>query len=254
MRPENRNRISAVKASLPTGAELLMALLLLFLIYHMARQAAMLSSTAASSSVSPPSPVIVLDSGHGGRDPGKIGIDGSLEKDINLQIALRLKQYLEASGVTVVMTRDGDYGLYGEQDVNKKATDMKNRCKLINQASPALTVSIHQNSYHQEAVKGGQVFYYKKSQQGKELADILQKRFDFVCGEDNRRASKANDNYYLLLHVRSPIVIVECGFLSNALEASLLNSKEYQDRLAWTIHMGIMEYLNTQKARGTPLP
>lgn len=184
--------------------------------------------------------------GHGGRDPGKIGIDGSLEKDINLQIARKLKDYLEKSDVTVIMTRDGDAGLYDSGDGNKKMADMKGRCSLINQASPVLTVSIHQNSYHQEPISGGQVFYYKDSQKGKLLAEILQKRFDFVLGENNRRTAKANDNYYLLLHVRSPIVIVECGFLSNKNEAALLNTEEYQDRLAWTIHMGIMEYLNTQ--------
>ena len=144
------------------------------------------------------------------------------------------------------MTRDDDYGLYEENAANKKSSDMKGRCDLINQASPVLTVSIHQNSYHEEPINGAQVFYYKKSEQGKRLAEILQKRFDFVLGENNKRSAKANDNYYLLLHVRSPIVIVECGFLSNKKEAELLNSPQYQDRLAWTIHMGILEYINTR--------
>ena len=184
--------------------------------------------------------------GHGGFDPGKIGIDGSLEKDINLQIARKLKTYLEASGVKVVMTRDTDQGLYDEKDSNKKSADMSNRCRLINDASPTLTVSIHQNSYHEEPIHGGQVFYYKNSDQGKKLAEIIQKRFDYVQGGENSRVAKANDNYYLLLHVSSPIVIVECGFLSNSADAANLNSPDYQDRLAWTIHMGIMEYINTR--------
>lgn len=109
-----------------------------------------------------------------------------------------------------------------------------------------MTISIHQNSYHEEAINGGQVFYYKTSEKGKRLADILQKRFDFVLGENNRRQAKPNDTYYLLLHVKSPIVIVECGFLSNWDEAARLNSTDYQDRLAWTLHMGILRYLNTQ--------
>lgn len=227
-------------------SELIMTFLLLFLIYHMARHAAMLTSAASSSSASSrTAPVVVIDSGHGGRDPGKIGIDGSLEKDINLQIAKRLKQYLEASDVAVVMTRENDSGLYHENDASKKSADMKNRCNLINEASPILTVSIHQNSYHEEYVNGGQVFYYKNSEQGKELAQILQKRFDYVQKGSSTRSAKANDNYYLLLHVRSPIVIVECGFLSNAKDTANLTSAEYQDRLAWTIHMGIMEYINT---------
>lgn len=248
MNSSNRNRISAFKASLPSGLEFLMALLLLFLIYHMARQAAMLTAPAAASAASA-APVVVIDSGHGGMDPGKVGIDGSLEKDINLQIARRLKAYLEASDVTVVMTRDNDCGLYTEGDKNKKSADMKNRCSLINEADPDLTVSIHQNSYHEESIKGGQVFYYKDSTEGKELAEILQKRFDFVLGDGNTRTAKANSNYYLLLHVRSPIVIVECGFLSNFGEAAKLGSPDYQDRLAWTIHMGIMEYLNSTQSR-----
>lgn len=235
------------KPTLSSGVQFLMTILLLFLIYHLARQAAMLTSVSSSAAASPAaSPVVVLDSGHGGWDPGKVGIDGSLEKDLNLAIALKLKNYLEASGVTVIMTRDGDYGLYDERDSNKKSADMANRCKLINDAAPALTVSIHQNSYHEEPIHGGQVFYYKKSQQGQQLAEIIQKRFDYVQGQTNTRVAKANDNYYLLLHVRSPIVIVECGFLSNASDAANLNSEDYQDRLAWTIHMGIMEYINTR--------
>ena len=123
-------------------------------------------------------------------------------------------------------------------------SDMQNRCAIANESGADLAVSIHQNSYHEEEVCGGQVFYYQDSPKGKELAEILQGRFDYVLGEANRRLAKPNGNYYLLLHVRCPIVIVECGFLSNWKEASLLNQAEYQDRLAWTIHMGIMEYLN----------
>ena len=122
---------------------------------------------------------------------------------------------------------------------------MKNRCDKINEAAPLLAVSIHQNSYHEEPISGGQVFYYKDSAEGKRLAEILQKRFDFVLGEKNRRLAKPNSNYYLLLHVKVPVVIVECGFLSNWEEAARLNSEEYQQRLAWTIYMGIMEYINT---------
>lgn len=234
------------KDSLLPGVRLLMTALLLFLIYHLARQAAMLTSAASARATTRSVPVVVIDSGHGGFDPGKIGIDGSLEKDINLQIARKLKTYLEASGVKVVMTRDADCGLYKGTDKNKKSADMSNRCRLINDASPTLTVSIHQNSYHEEPIHGGQVFYYKDSDQGKKLAEIIQERFTYVQEGENKRVAKANDSYYLLLHVRSPIVIVECGFLSNSADAANLNSPDYQDRLAWTIHMGIMEYINTR--------
>ena len=226
-------------------AEILMAAMLLTFVFLISRHAGLMVSSQ-SVTAKTHRPVVVLDSGHGGMDPGKIGIDGSLEKDINLQIAERLKMYLEASDVDVIMTREDDRGLYEESDDSKKMADMKNRCKKIEEANPDLVVSIHQNSYHQEPVSGGQVFYYKTSERGKRLAEILQRRFDFVLGEKNTRQAKPNGNYYLLLHVKQPIVIVECGFLSNWKEAAALNSAEYQDRLAWTIHMGVMEYLNGQ--------
>ena len=192
-------------------------------------------------------PVVVIDAGHGGTDPGKVGVDGSLEKDINLAIAERLKTYLQQDDVKVIMTRETDMGLYSETDSRKKMADMKKRCEIIEESGADLVVSIHQNSYHEESVSGGQVFYYRDSSKGKALAAILQDRFDYVLGEQNRRLPKANGNYYLLLHVKCPIVIVECGFLSNRREAALLNSGEYQDKLAYTIHMGIMEYLNKKQ-------
>lgn len=222
---------------------MLMALMLFAAVFLVSRQAGLMVSGQAVAAGAR-RPVVVLDSGHGGMDPGKIGIDGSLEKDINLQIAKRLKRYLEASGVEVVMTREDDRGLYEESDSKKKMADMRNRCAKIAKAEPDLVVSIHQNSYHQEPISGGQVFYYKTSERGKRLAEILQRRFDYVLGEQNTRQAKPNGNYYLLLHVKQPIVIVECGFLSNRAEAAALNSEEYQDRLAWTIHMGVMEFLN----------
>ena len=191
-------------------------------------------------------PVVVVDAGHGGTDPGKVGVDGSLEKDINLAVAERLKTYLEQDDVKVIMTRETDTGLYSETDSRKKMADMKKRCEIIEESGADLVVSIHQNSYHEESVSGGQVFYYKTSVRGKKLAQILQERFDYVLGDANKRQAKANDNYYLLLHVKEPIVIAECGFLSNREEAEKLETKEYQDRLAWTLHMGIMEYLNQE--------
>ena len=190
--------------------------------------------------------IVCVDPGHGGTDPGKVGINGQLEKNINLAIAKKLKTYLEASDVTVVLTRDKDMGLYSSGDAHKKMADMRKRCQLIEEAKPDLVISIHQNSYHEEAIRGGQVFYYKTSVRGKKLAQILQGRFDYVLGDANKRQAKANDNYYLLLHVKEPIIIAECGFLSNWEEAEKLETKEYQDRLAWTLHMGIMEYLNQE--------
>ena len=192
--------------------------------------------------------IVCVDPGHGGTDPGKVGINGQLEKDINLAIAKKLKTYLEASDVTVVLTRDKDMGLYSSGDAHKKMADMRKRCQLIEEVKPDLVISIHQNSYHEEAIRGGQVFYYKTSVRGKKLAQILQGRFDYVLGDANKRQAKANDNYYLLLHVKEPIIIAECGFLSNWEEAEKLETKEYQDRLAWTLPMGILEYQHQELA------
>ena len=225
--------------------EAVTALVLFAGLFFTARYAG-LAASGSNVRLSGERPVLVLDAGHGGNDPGKVGVDGSLEKDINLAIALKLKNYLEQSDVEVVLTRESDAGLYETGDRRKKMADMKHRCEKIRENNPAIVVSIHQNSYHQEPVSGGQVFYYRGSERGKRLAELLQQRFDYVLGEQNRRTAKANDNYYLLLHVKCPIVIVECGFLSNWKEAALLNTEEYQDQLAWTIHMGIMEYLNGQ--------
>ncbi len=220
-------------------------LVLLLMVFLAARYGSVqvVSATAQSQEERP---VVVIDAGHGGNDPGKVGVDGSLEKDINLQIAERLKWYLEQSDVDVVMTRESDMGLYEEGDSRKKMADMRKRCEIIEESKADLVVSIHQNSYHEENVSGGQVFYYKSSEKGKKLAEILQKRFTYVLGDENRRLAKANGNYYLLLHVKCPIVIAECGFLSNRKEALLLQDEDYQDRMAWTLHMGILEYLNKE--------
>lgn len=182
--------------------------------------------------------------GHGGDDPGKVGINGANEKDVNLEIAGMLKLFLEANDVEVVMTRESDEGLYDPGVSNKKVQDMKRRIRLIEEASPVLTVSIHQNSYPEEYVHGAQVFYYTGSKQGQLLAESIQTQLVKKLDPENKRQVKANDSYYLLKKTDVPIVIVECGFLSNSAEAEKLCTEEYQSKVAWAIHMGILQYLN----------
>lgn len=189
-------------------------------------------------------PCVVVDAGHGGADPGKVGVDGSLEKDINLQIALKLQAFLQMQDVDVILTRDSDMGLYDENASNKKVQDMKNRVAIIEETKPSLTVSIHQNSYHEEYVHGAQVFYYAGSERSKELAERIQQVMALQLDKDNARKAKANDSYYLLKKTSSPIVIVECGFLSNYEEAQKLSSELYQEKVAWAIHLAIMQWLN----------
>lgn len=185
---------------------------------------------------------VVLDSGHGGIDPGKESSDGILEKNINLAIAEELKTLLQDAGVHVVMTRTDDNGLYEESDSNKKIADMKKRCAIIDECKADIVVSIHQNSYQSPEVSGAQVFYYKHSAEGKKLAEILQKSFKENLDPENKRVEKADTTYYMLLHTSAPTVIAECGFLSNPAEAAKLNTQEYQKKVAVAIYSGIIEY------------
>lgn len=191
--------------------------------------------------------VVVLDAGHGGSDPGKIGVNKALEKDINLSIVLKLKPLLEEKGITVVLTREGEAGLYGEEDTNKKRADMAKRCQIIADSGCAIAVSIHQNSYHEEAVSGPQVFYYATSTEGQKLAALIQQELVEQLSPEKERTEKANDSYYLLKKAVCPIVIVESGFLSNWNEAGLLVTEEYQQRVAQAVADGIEEYLSDGK-------
>lgn len=200
--------------------------------------------TSMQATVKKETPCVVIDAGHGGIDPGKVGINGAEEKDINLQIALLVKQFLEANDVRVVMTRETEDGLYDADASNKKVQDMKRRIEKIDEASPVLTVSIHQNSYPEEYVHGAQVFYYNGSVEGQRLAETIQTQMVEKVDPENKRQIKANDSYYLLKKTEIPIVIVECGFLSNSQEAEKLCSQEYQEKVAWAVHMGILQYLN----------
>lgn len=184
--------------------------------------------------------LVVIDAGHGGVDPGKVGVNQVLEKDINLAIAKKVKRYLELADVEVLMTRGGEDGLYQPDAPNKKVQDMKNRVSLIDSSGAALAVSIHQNSYSQEYVKGAQVFYYATSIRGKALAEVMQKTMIETLHQENGRKAKANDSYYLLKKTETPIIIAECGFLSNREEAELLGGETYQDRMAWAIHLGVL--------------
>ena len=186
---------------------------------------------------------IVIDPGHGGVDPGKVGVNGELEKDLNLNIALELKKCLEEQGIKVVLTRESDEGLYTGNDSNKKAADMKNRCKLINEINPSATVSIHQNSFTDSEVRGAQVFYYTHSDKGEKLADCIQKELVKIPESYNDRAIKANDKYYMLLNTSCPTVIVECGFLSNHEESELLSDEKYQRHIANAVMSGILDFL-----------
>lgn len=182
--------------------------------------------------------LVVIDSGHGGSDPGKVGVNGAYEKDINLAIAGKLKKILEERGMTVVMTREDENGL-----ADSKSEDMKKRVSIINENKPALAVSIHQNSYSAEEIHGAQVFYYSHSTEGEQAAKIMQNAL-LSLDPENTRQAKANDTYYMLKRTEVPVIIVECGFLSNSQEAALLVTEEYQQKTSEAVAEGILEYMN----------
>lgn len=185
--------------------------------------------------------VIVIDVGHGGWDPGRTGTQGENEKDINLKIALKLQNYLEQSGSVVLITRNEDEAL----DLNKKI-DMKKRKEIINDSQGDMMISIHQNSFPSSSEKGSQVFYYKNNEEGKELAQLLQERLKSVLDPDNKRQAKENSSYYILKNTKIPSAIVECGFLTHPEEEKLLNTEEYQEKVAWAIYLGIIDYFQEQ--------
>lgn len=222
--------------------ELAMAVLLIVGIFGLSREGARLVSQQKKGEVT-----VVLDAGHGGADPGKIGVNGEKEKALNLEITLLLKKKLEEQKVNVVLTRESDVGLYDTGSNNKKVQDLQRRCELIHKTAPVCTVSIHQNSYTTPDVKGAQVFYYTHSAEGKRLAEGLQTALVEGVDPSNHRQAKGNTSYYLLKKTDVPIAIVECGFLSNPGEAQLLTTEEYQEKLADAICNGILQYLKLDK-------
>lgn len=185
-----------------------MAVLLLASMALVGREAAIYAA-GSNVKVGETTKCVVIDAGHGGDDPGKVGINGAWEKDINLQVAERLKLLLEANDIEVVMTRESDEGLYDANASSKKVQDMKRRIELIEETAPVLTVSIHQNSYPEEYVHGAQVFYYTGSREGRQLAETIQNQLVEKADPENKRQVKGNDSYYLLKKTGVPIVIVE---------------------------------------------
>ena len=196
-----------------------------------------LSQLVTSENVQAQKEVVVIDAGHGGHDPGKVGVNDALEKDINLQIAEKVKKLLEKNNIEVVMTREDDV----MEDT--KLEDMKKRVALINKTKPAITVSIHQNSYSDQSVKGAQVFYYVNSDVSQEAASLMQEELRKV-DTSNTRQIKSNSDFYMLIKTEVPTIIVECGFLSNPGEAEKLITDEYQEEMAQAICDGIITWLS----------
>ena len=192
---------------------------------------------------------VVIDPGHGGDDPGKIGVNKEKEKDVNLAISKKLFQVLNEQGYKAVLTRSEDVVL-GDGDKFSKISDLNKRCEIINNAyeenNKCIMVSIHQNSFTQTSVHGAQSFYFQRSEQSKLLGETLQKILNEKVNDKEKKA-KPNDSYYILINSKCPGIIVECGFLSNSDEATKLTNETYQKELAEILSEGISTYFNMQR-------
>ena len=184
---------------------------------------------------------VIIDPGHGGIDVGAVGIDGSLEKNINLSISLDLYDFLMVSGINAVLTRDGDYEVYraGEQ---RTKSDLYNRMDYINSVPDSILISIHQNHFENEAEWGTQIWYSPNDEKSPTIADkILNSVKKNIQPENKRINKKSDDSYYILYKAQKPSVMVECGFVSNENENKRLQDKEYQRDIAYSILAGICE-------------
>jgi N-acetylmuramoyl-L-alanine amidase len=192
---------------------------------------------------------IILDAGHGGMDGGAVGVNGELEKHINLSIVKNLQQLLEFSGYNVILTRDSDRSMHSEGVTgirNQKVSDMENRRAVIDaHQSNSLFLSIHQNRFTDSQYHGAQIFYTEQNGENQRLAQIMQDKFAKLQVGNEREIKIIDNNLFLFKETIQPAALVECGFLSNPDESARLNCPDYQKKVAFTIYTAIMEYLST---------
>lgn len=191
--------------------------------------------------------IIAIDPGHGGVDPGAVSKNGVKEDEINLKIALKLKRLVEQSGGIVFMTRTTDKGLYTSEAKTlrqMKTEDLKKRREIIDNSGSEILISIHLNSFIRPSYYGAQTFFKKGSEEGEKLALMIQEELRNILDKDNKRQPQKRDDVYILNEVSMPAVLVECGFLSNTMEEQLLIDESYQEKIAWSIYVGIMNYFN----------
>ena len=238
--------IDAKYRSNRTCALLLSAAILLYavsvsLLFGVTRAEALVNAFSEQSRCT-----VVIDAGHGGEDSGAVSSGNVYEKDLNLEIALKLGEYLEASGYSVVYTRTEDKLLYTEEENIKglrKINDLKNRTLIANSYSDAILVSIHMNSFGMESCSGLQVYYGTNDPTSQTLAESVQGEVVKRLQSTNKRKVKPGKDIYVLENSTNPAILVECGFLSNPEECEKLCEKEYQKELSFAILCGIIEYI-----------
>ena len=182
--------------------------------------------------------VVVIDAGHGGWDPGKVGINNAEEAAINLQIAEYLQMYLQLGGAMAFLTRADDIAL-----ADRKNADLAARSAMPTDLLADIFISIHQNAFNSPDVKGAQVFYYEGSDEGARLAEAIQDSLAANLSNSGKKP-KGGTSYYLLENSKTPAIIIECGFLTNHDEAQKLTTSEYQQQVAWAIYIGLMNYFS----------
>lgn len=206
----------------------------------------LVTSSVPASSTPVSNHTIILDAGHGKPDGGATGNDGStIESELNLEIVLKLQKLLESSNCTVLLTRSDENGIYestAETIREQKVSDMKSRVKIANNSDAEMFVSIHMNKIPQTQYSGWQTFYKNKDDNSKKIAESIQTSLNYFIKKENSRTIKSISGIYLTKNVEIPLVLVECGFLSNEEENKLLQTDSYQNELAWSIYIGIMDY------------
>lgn len=195
---------------------------------------------------------VIIDAGHGGVDGGTQSADGTLEKDLNLQIATKVNSYLNSFGISTVMTRTTDISVHDDSADTiraKKISDLKNRLNIISSTPDSVFVSIHQNHFSESKYNGTQIFYSANNTESINLAEHIRLAVTKELQPYNtRELKKSGTEIYLLYHSKTPSVMVECGFLSNAEESAKLKTNEYQNKIAFFIASGILNYLKSTEA------
>lgn len=187
---------------------------------------------------------VIIDAGHGGRDGGASTEGGVLEKDLNLAVALKLRDLVSQLDAYVIMTRETDVMLADESSAHKKRDDLNARLNMARERENCIFVSIHMNKFPVEKYSGLQVYYSGNNEESLALAEAIQRKAgEFLRKGNARTVKKADSSIYILHHIEVPAVLVECGFLSNPEEAALLCTEEYQNKLAAVIFAAVAEYL-----------
>ena len=194
---------------------------------------------------------VIIDAGHGGEDGGCIGLDGTLEKDLNLSVATEICCILQASGVNAVLSRSDDTMLYDMYDDLsdysnvKKTYDLRNRVRFAKESECTLFVSIHMNKFSDEKYSGLQVYYSANHSDSITAALRVQSYVkEYLQPENDREIKRAGSNIYILHRSQMPAVLVECGFLSNKEELEMLKDEKYQSKLSLSIAASIMDSIS----------